>query len=234
MEKVNNIHIKLKTIYLKNTYSKIIFDGYYVVTNKELDQNDPNYSLNQIVDVEQFNFEQHETKPAPRYNDGTLIEKLDEIKVGRPSTFASTIKIIKDRAYVNMQGKQLVPTEFGMKVSDSLINSFPDIFNELYTATVEEQLDKIADNELEKNSLMEEFWNKFEIALEQATDKMGVVQFELIELEESCPECGNKLLVRNNKRGQKFIGCSNFPSCKYTASYEENNTSDNVEEYDEA
>ncbi|MBU4693072.1 type I DNA topoisomerase [Mycoplasma sp. CSL7491-lung] len=224
---------KTKEYMFKNTYSKIIFDGYYIVTNKELEQNDPNYQLNQIVAVEQFNFEEHETKPAPRYNDGTLIEKLDEIKVGRPSTFASTIKIIKDRAYVNMQGKQLVPTEFGIKVSDSLINAFPDIFNELYTASVEEQLDKIADNELEKNNLMEAFWNKFQVALEQATDKMSVVQFELIELDENCPQCGNKLLIRNNKKGQKFIGCSNFPNCKYTASYEEGNNSSNNDKYDE-
>ncbi|WP_416373952.1 DNA topoisomerase [Mycoplasmopsis felis] len=130
----------------RQSFSKVIYDGYYVVTGFDEEFLDPNYELNQIVDVEEFNFEDRETKPAPRYNDGILIEMLDTIKVGRPSTFASTVNIIKERAFVEPNLPVLKPTEFGMIINDYLINTFPDIFNEKYTAEVESQLDKIAEH----------------------------------------------------------------------------------------
>ncbi|SYV97743.1 DNA topoisomerase 1, partial [Mycoplasmopsis edwardii] len=142
----------------KQSFSKVVFDGYYVVTGYESEKIDPNYQKDQLVNVESFNFEDHETKPVPRYNEGSLIEMLDNIKVGRPSTFATTVKIIKDRKFVVNESSQLIPTEFGIALCDSLIAGFPNIINESYTAKVEEELDKIADNELSKNVVLEDFW----------------------------------------------------------------------------
>ncbi|MGZ9762496.1 type I DNA topoisomerase [Mycoplasma sp. 394] len=202
----------------RQTYSKVIFDGYYVVSGYENDNKDPNYKLHQQVDVESFNFEDHETKPAPRYNDGSLIEMLDIIKVGRPSTFASTVNIIKDRGFVETNSTQLIPTDFGMKVNDTLIKAFPDIFNEKYTAAIEEDLDKVAESQLNKNQLMQSFWDNFQKEIVKAEGKIDVVQFKLEELKRPCPLCSGTLLIRNNKKGQKFIGCKNFPKCKHAES----------------
>ncbi|EIE42175.1 DNA topoisomerase I [Mycoplasmopsis canis UFG4] len=205
----------------RQSFSKIIFDGYYAVTGKEEQQFDPEYTHGQIVAVEEFNFESHETKPLPRYNEGSLIEMLDNIKVGRPSTFATTVNIIKDRKFVVNESSQLVPTEFGIALCDSLIAGFPNIINESYTAKVEEELDKIAENTLFKNDVLQDFWNRFQEEVKTASEKMNIYHFSTPELERACPACGGTLLIRNNKKGQKFIGCANFPKCKHTESYEE-------------
>ncbi|WBP83916.1 type I DNA topoisomerase [Mycoplasmopsis edwardii] len=205
----------------KQSFSKVVFDGYYVVAGYESEKIDPNYQKDQLVNVESFNFEDHETKPVPRYNEGSLIEMLDNIKVGRPSTFATTVKIIKDRKFVVNESSQLIPTEFGIALCDSLIAGFPNIINESYTAKVEEELDKIADNELSKNVVLEDFWNRFQEEVKDALGKINVYQFSAPELDRACPACNGVLLIRNNKKGQKFIGCKNFPKCKHTENYVE-------------
>ncbi|QGZ97212.1 type I DNA topoisomerase [Mycoplasma sp. NEAQ87857] len=211
----------------KNNYSKIIFDGYYVITGKEEEVPDPNYQLNQIVDVESFNFEQHETKPPARYSDGALIEALDNIKVGRPSTFATTVKIIKERNYVQRQAGKLVPTEFGEIVIQNLIRAFPDIINEVYTAEVEKQLDDISESQINKNDVMSSFWTKFTEEFEHASEKIEPFTFALTQLPTPCPEDQGILVIRTNKKGQQFVACKNFPKCKFTRSIE---ASDNLEQ----
>ncbi|WP_036452840.1 type I DNA topoisomerase [Mycoplasma buteonis] len=200
----------------KNSYSRIKFDGYYVVTGKQIDDLDPDYQENQIIAVDEFVFEDHQTKPAPRYNDGSLIEALDNIKVGRPSTFATTVKIIKERNYVKREGNQLIPTEFGMIVLKNLIAAFPNIINEGYTAEVEEELDQISEAQLDKNKVMQDFWVRFNEEYATATDKIQPYTFKLYEVDEPCQNDQGQLLIRSNKKGQKFVGCKNFPSCKFT------------------
>ncbi|VEU70407.1 type I DNA topoisomerase [Mycoplasmopsis glycophila] len=221
IREVKSYTYKAKEYIFKNTYSKVKFDGYYVVTGKQVDDLDPNYNLGQIVNVEEFVFEDHETKPAPRYNDGSLIEALDNIKVGRPSTFATTVKIIKERNFVNKVGNTLEPTEFGIIVIKNLIKAFPNIINEDYTAEVEEELDLISESEIAKNKVMIEFWNKFLEEFAQAEEKIEPYEFKLHEIDEPCPNDGGKLLVRNNKKGQQFVACGNFPKCKFTRSLTE-------------
>ncbi|WP_426460888.1 type I DNA topoisomerase [Mycoplasma hafezii] len=208
----------------KNSYSKIKFDGFYVVTGKQTDDIDPEYQEGQTVKVDEFVFEEHETKPAPRYNDGSLIEALDNIKVGRPSTFATTVKIIKERNFVKRINNQLVPTEFGIIVLKNLINAFPNIINEGYTAQVEEELDEISESKIQKDQVMQEFWDRFLKEYENAAEKIEPYTFKLYELDEPCPEDQGVLLIRSNKRGQKFVGCKNFPSCKFTRSLNEAET----------
>ncbi|MEE3928044.1 type I DNA topoisomerase [Mycoplasmopsis ciconiae] len=203
----------------KNSFSSVKFDGYYVIeSEKEQDLKDPNYTLEQVVDVEEFVFSDHQTKPAPRYTEGSLIEALDNIKVGRPSTFATTVKIIKDRLYVKNEGSQLVPTEFGINVLDKLITSFQDIINEEYTAKVEQELDDISENKINYKNVMQEFWDRFTITLETAKETMQQTSLKQELLDELCPECQKQLIIRYNKKRQKFIACTGFPNCKYTRS----------------
>ncbi|TNK81672.1 type I DNA topoisomerase [Mycoplasmopsis pullorum] len=201
----------------RNSFSSVKFDGYYVVTGYEPDLPDPNYELNQVVPVEEFIFSDHETKPAPRYSEGALIEALDNIKVGRPSTFATTVKNIKDRLYVVNENSTLKPTQFGIDVLDKLTSSFSDIINESYTAKVEEELDLIAENQIEKNTVMQSFWDDFNNVFDKAKDTMEKTAYALEQLEEPCPFDQGVLVIRNNKKGQKFVGCLNFPKCKFAA-----------------
>ncbi|UUD36629.1 type I DNA topoisomerase [Mycoplasmopsis citelli] len=203
----------------KNSFSKVDFDGYYIIDNEPpISDVDPQYQQGDVIEIKEFVFEEHQTNPAPRYNEGSLIEKLDNIKVGRPSTFASTVKLIKDREYVETFENTLKPTEFGILVLDKLIGSFPKIINESYTASVEEQLDEIAEDKLKKDSVMQDFWDKFTLEFEQAQQSMEASKIEEVILEEPCPEDNGILIERRNKKGQKFIGCKNFPQCRYTRS----------------
>ncbi|QNM93768.1 type I DNA topoisomerase [Mycoplasma sp. Pen4] len=217
-----------------NSYSKVIFEGYYVVTGYTDEKVDPGYTQGQKVAVESFDFDKSQTKPKPRYNGGTLIEALDLIKVGRPSTFATTVKTVKDRLFVEPKQKQLKPTEFGEILLNNLIKAFPDIINETYTASVEEQLDLISEDKLDYKQVMQEFWDKFIAEYEKAGDKIEKHTFKLIHLGKPCPECGGDLVIRHNKKNlQKFIACANFPKCKFTDSYIEEPESDEEIENEE-
>ncbi|WP_036464620.1 type I DNA topoisomerase [Mycoplasmopsis sturni] len=202
----------------KNSFSKVKFLGYYVVTGYTEDLPDPEFVLNQKIKIAEFKFEDHQTKPAPRYTEGALIEALDNIKVGRPSTFATTVNTIKEREYVIVEDGSLKPTNFGEIVLEKLIGSFPTIINESYTAEVEEQLDQIAEDKLNKNKVMEDFWIKFNESFSEAKTTMEATKIEQVTLDEPCPDCGGVLLERRNKKGQKFGGCKNFPNCTFTKS----------------
>ncbi|WP_406613570.1 type I DNA topoisomerase [Mycoplasma corogypsi] len=206
----------------KNNYSKVKFDGYYILSDKASAYDkivDPKYTLDQEVDVNEFNFTEHQTKPAPRYHDGSLIEALDAIGVGRPSTFAVTVSTIQERKFVTKEkDKSLHPTEFGQIVLERLIKSFPNIINEEYTAKIELELDDIEENKNTKNSVMDEFYSNFLKEFEQASDKIEAYTFPLIELEEPCPDDGGLLQIKTNKKAQKFVACNNFPKCRFTRS----------------
>ena len=199
--------------------SKVIFDGYLKISGYSESKELPKYEKGQIIKVADYIVEDNVTKPPARYNDGSLIEKLDNIKVGRPSTFATTVNILKDRAYVEMEGKALVPTSFGKIVLEKLLEAFPDIIEEGYTANMEEKLDDISEGKYDYKILLEEFWKFFEKELETATQEISVTKLDLIPAGKDCPKCGNPLIIRTNKRDlTKFIACSNFPNCKHTES----------------
>ncbi|MFV8469928.1 type I DNA topoisomerase [Mycoplasma sp. Sp48II] len=210
----------------RNSYSKIKYDGYYVVTGKESEDIDPSYQVNQAIPVKDFIFEDHETKPVARYNDGSLIEALDNIKVGRPSTFAATVKIVKDRNFAVKEANALVPTQFGEIVLKDLISGFPTIISEDYTAHVEAELDQIAEAQISKDVVMQDFWDKFVTEFEKADSKIETYTFPLKEFETPCPLDGGILVERFNKKNQAFVACKNFPKCKYTASLPETKAED--------
>ncbi|QJR44040.1 type I DNA topoisomerase [Mycoplasma miroungirhinis] len=208
----------------KMSFSKILFKGYSVIKeNDEEQKNIPKYEVGSKIPVKKYIHETKQTQPPARYSEGQLIEKLDNIKVGRPSTFATTIKVIKQRLFVESNKNILTPTEFGKVIIEKLVTNFKTIINEDYTSKVEEQLDEIAEGKGKegKEKLMESFWESFSKTFDEVSKKIEISTLSIQYNGETCPLCGNKLLFRHNKSNrQRFIGCENFPKCKFTKSDE--------------
>ena len=201
----------------KITGSVIVFDGYLKVY-KDYEDNDDKilppfdtYKSNVLVS-NSIDKEQHFTKPKPRYTEAKLIKEMEELGIGRPSTYAKTMETIVERGYVNVVDKKFVPTEVGIEITDKLQEFFSNLINVKYTAKMENDLDKIADGNLIWYNLLEDFYKEFEPMLNNAFDNMEKKQAE--ETGENCPECGSPLVIRNGKYG-KFTACSNYPTCKY-------------------
>ncbi|MBN0919360.1 type I DNA topoisomerase [[Mycoplasma] gypis] len=201
----------------KMSFSKIIFDGYSLVKKAEEDSKKiPVYEIGQKIPVFKYIHEKKQTQPPARYTEGSLIQMLDEIKVGRPSTFATTISVIKKRLFVERQKNSLVPTEFGKVINEKLVENFKEIINEEYTSEVEAELDKIAEGDLDFRKVMDDFWTDFQRVFETASQNMTVSSLDKQYVNEKCPNCDRELLYRYNKSNkQRFIGCEGFPSCKF-------------------
>lgn len=160
--------------------------------------------------------EQHFTQPPPRYTEASLVRTLEEYGIGRPSTYAPTVAVIQDRDYVTKQDKRLVPTETGKIVNDLLVKFFPEIMSYQFTAHMEEELDDISEGHLEWRPMLREFYEPFEHQLRVASQQMPQITQEE-RVGRDCPNCGGKntLVIRYGRYG-KFIGCANYPDCRYT------------------
>ncbi len=203
----------------KMSASKVIFDGYLKVTGFKNDNELPVYTKGEIVNVSEYIKEEKATLPPARYNEGSIIEKMDEIGVGRPSTFATTVNKIKEREYVLKEGRILKPTDFGKVVNEKLTSYFSKIINEDYTAQVETELDAIAEGKKDYKILMQTFWDKFMEQIDSAQQTMEHTKLISIPAsEDPCPEDGGQLIFKRSRKGDKFIACANWPSCTYTAS----------------
>jgi len=164
---------------------------------------------------------QHFTKPPARYTESSLVKELDQLDIGRPSTYALIISTLLARKYVEKNGRQLVPTELGFTVNDILIQHFPSIFNVQFTAQMEAELDKIESAEKDFRTVMNDFYHPFSRALEQVNSKKEDIRDALMQdTSEQCPECGKPLVIRWGRNG-KFIGCSGYPECRYTRPIEQ-------------
>lgn len=155
---------------------------------------------------------QHFTQPPPRYSDATLIKALEEHGIGRPSTYAPTITTIQDRGYVEKIDKKFHPTEIGFIVNDILVEHFPRVVDVQFTATMEYQLDEIAEGKKQWVPVIREFYGPFHDNLKT---KEKEVEKHVEQLDEKCPTCGNGLIIKFGRFG-KFIACSTYPDCKYT------------------
>lgn len=206
------------------SFSKVIFDGYYAYLGKEEIINIPKLQIGDILKVGEFIKEDKKTLPPARYNEGSLIKKLDDIKVGRPSTFASTISVIKQRLFVELTDGHLIPTEFGKIVLEKLLTSFPKTINEEYTAKIEAKLDLISEGKEDYRELMQKFWDSFNERYDDVKDQINITVLEVNKLDENCPLCNSQLVYRYTKiKKQKFIGCSAFPNCHYIRNIETQN-----------
>ena len=159
--------------------------------------------------------EQHFTQPPPRYSEASLVRTLEEHGIGRPSTYAPILTTIQQRGYVERRQKKLYPTEIGETVNDLLVEHFPEIVDPGFTALMEEELDEVADGEREWVEVIREFYAPFSEKMKHALENMPEVRADPVVLDRSCPLCGNPLAVRHGRFG-KFIGCSTFPTCRFT------------------
>ena len=164
--------------------------------------------------------EQKFTQPPPQYSEATLVKALEENGIGRPSTYATILSVLTDRDYVDRLAGRFRPTPLGSLVNGMLQKGFNDILNEGYTAALEEQLDEIEGGRLAWKQAVADFDQKFSRDLETAGEQMPNVKREGVPLDETCPECGSRLLMRFGRFGP-FIACSNYPECKYTRNVEE-------------
>lgn len=199
--------------------SKIEFDGYLKVLtidkgDKEKVLKMPNLSENEICEFVDNNPEQHFTIPPPRYNDASLVKTLEESGIGRPSTYAPTIRTIISRHYIQRKGKQLVPTELGKLVNELISENFSELININFTANMESKLDKIEDDNIEWNNILKEFYPHFLDTLKTATENIhNMKDFFNEETDFVCEKCGRKMIKRLGRYGY-FIACSGFPECK--------------------
>jgi len=159
--------------------------------------------------------EQHFTQPPPRYSEASLVKTLEENGIGRPSTYAAIISTILDRGYVERAEKRLAPTELGFTVNDLLVKHFDPLFNVGFTAGMEEHLDSIASGEEEMVPVLRDFYNFFGPQLREAERTMAHVVVEPEKTGEVCPECGGDLVIKQGRYG-KFVGCANYPDCRFT------------------
>ena len=170
-----------------------------------------NYKSNVLVSKE-INKEQHFTKPPARYTEAKLIKEMEELGIGRPSTYAKTMDTLKSRGYVTIVDKKFIPTEIGIEITDKLQECFSHLINVKYTAKMESDLDKIATGDIVWYKTLEDFYKEFEPSVKDAFTKMEKKAPE--ETGELCPNCNSPLVIRKGKYG-KFTACSNYPECKY-------------------
>ncbi|HWR54091.1 MAG TPA: type I DNA topoisomerase, partial [Bryobacteraceae bacterium] len=201
------------------------FDGFLKVYEEGKDQKDeedeelkhklPAVTEGELLKFRSFDPEQHFTEPPPRYNEATLVKKLESDGVGRPSTYASIISTIQDRGYVKKEGGRFSPTELGFVVNDLLVASFDDIFDIRYTARMEGELDDIEDGKLDWREAIRHFYDKFKSDLEQAEAHMDNIKRMEKPTGLMCEKCGKELVIKWGRHGS-FIGCSGYPECTNT------------------
>jgi DNA topoisomerase-1 len=162
--------------------------------------------------------EQHFTQPPPRFSEATLVRELEENGIGRPSTYANILSTIQDREYARLDKGRFHPTELGCLVNELLVNNFGRIVDVEFTASMEEKLDLIEEGKLTRYDTLKEFYTPFEGELDTAKKEMRNVKREEIPTDLSCDKCGSSMIIKWGKNG-KFIACSNYPECKNTRNF---------------
>ena len=210
---------------LRSTGSKVIFPGFLAVykvmengkkNGKKEERPVPtDLVVGQGLELIKLIPEQHFTQPPPRYSDATLVKAMEEYGIGRPSTYAPILSTLQQRGYIERDGRRLVPTEIGFIVNDLLVEHFPNVLDINFTASMEEDLDKVASGKREWVDVVREFYEPFSKQVDRAKAEMPEVKAEPEKVGRKCPECGHDLIIRWGRHG-KFIGCSNFPTCRYT------------------
>ena len=187
---------------------------------KEADAVLPELSEGERLALRELVPAQHFTQPPPRFTESSLIKELEERGIGRPSTYASIVKTIRDRGYVRMEERKFLPTELGGLVTDLLEEGFPRVMDVEFTAKMEEELDRIEDGEREMVRALEEFYGPFSEELERAREAMPELRDELVATGIPCSECGGEMVIRFGRAG-RFLACKSYPECRNTANFRE-------------
>lgn len=198
----------------------INFDGFmrvYQETNEDNNNEEnvsiPKLEVNEELPIDNIYFTEHQTEPKPRYSEATLVKALEELGIGRPSTYASIISTLKKRDYVIMDRKKFIPTDIGTIVNQFLTKHLSKYVDFKFTANLENTLDDISNGTAQKLPVLKDFWHDLDAIIK---DKQNINRAELVteKLEEECPNCGKQLISRFGKYG-RFIGCSGYPQCMY-------------------
>jgi DNA topoisomerase-1 len=239
---INQVSIDIASpdqkIIFRATGSSIAFDGFLKLYEEGRDDEDengprmlPEFTEKEALDLKNVTADQHFTQPPPRYSEATLVKKLEELGIGRPSTYATILSTLLDRKYVHLEKRQLIPEALGRLVTSFLLSHFKKYVEFDFTANLEEQLDEIANGKLNWQKVLEEFWLAFKTSI---NDVGGVRLGDVIEelnkdlekflfatgtqgvISRTCPNCNNGTLSLKLGRFGAFLGCSNYPDCNYT------------------
>lgn len=195
-----------------------LFEGYNKLSGSLDNENIlPDLKEGDVVSAEKITKEQHFTNPPPRYTEASLVKTLEEFGIGRPSTYSATINQIMSRNYVELDGRSIYPTELGKTVNEFLQENFDDVINVEFTADMENQLDRIAEDEIFWKDVLKNFYKDF--SKDMAAVKKDTTDYKVKDkvLDEKCPKCGKPLAIKHGRNG-KFIGCTGFPDCDFTKS----------------
>ncbi len=220
------VDVKANDYALRATGSVIRFEGWLKLYGKEDNDTDekkqvlPPLSENEKLKLLQLIPGQHFTEAPPRYTEASLIKKLEELGIGRPSTYAPILSTIQERFYVERTERKFIPTALGFAVTDFLMKYFKDIIDYQFTAQMEDELDEISRGEREWKPTISEFYAPFEKKLGETAEKAEHIKLAVEYAGKKCPECGKELIVRVGRFG-KFLACSGFPDCKHTEAIEE-------------
>lgn len=210
------VHLSTNGVKFKLEFTRTLFPGYEIVYKDEDEtkhyKNLPSINVNDELTLVKKEIEQKFTTPPSRYSEAKIVKLMEEVGIGRPSTYASTISTLKKRKYVDEEKGILNVTDQGKKTAHVLIKYFPNIVDAKYTADMETKLDTISEGDSSSLDILSKFYDEFMNQFNKVQKVMYVD--EPIPTGEKCPKCGAPLVYKEGKNGQ-FIGCSNYPSCKY-------------------
>ncbi|GAA6781219.1 type I DNA topoisomerase [Helicobacter pylori] len=207
---------------------KLLFDGYYkILGNDDKDKLLPNLKENDSIKLEKLESNAHVTEPPARYSEASLIKVLESLGIGRPSTYAPTISLLQNRDYIKVEKKQISALESAFKVIEILEKHFEEIVDSKFSASLEEELDNIAQNKADYQQVLKDFYYPFMDKIEAG--KKNIISQKVHEKTgQSCPKCGGELVKKNSRYGE-FIACNNYPKCKYIKQTENANDGANQE-----
>lgn len=251
-----DMHNKDKSAMLRATGQVLIFDGFIKLYKEGRDDTDkdedaearlPKLTEGEHADLLEAKSEQHFTAPPPRYTEASLVKRLEELGIGRPSTYASTMSTLVDRDYVRIEKKQLVPEDKGILVTSFLENFFQRYVEYDYTANLEEKLDVISDGKLDWKSFLRDFWTQFTASIDETKDLRVSAVLDVLnealghhvfppvdengnvkEKPRLCPLCSEGELSLKLGRHGAFVGCSNYPECKFTRPFSTQEEAENA------
>ncbi|WP_066365003.1 type I DNA topoisomerase [Neobacillus fumarioli] len=218
-----SVDLQNGNVLFRATGSKIKFPGFMKIyvegsddqTEEKKDKLLPELKVGDEVFKKDIEPKQHFTQPPPRYTEARLVRTLEELGIGRPSTYAPTLDTIQNRGYVALDNKRFVPTELGEIINDLILEFFPDILDVEFTAKMEQDLDNIEEGKIPWVQVIDEFYKEFETHLKKAEEEMQSIEIKDEPAGEDCDLCGSPMVFKMGRYG-KFMACSNFPDCRNT------------------
>lgn len=217
-----SVDLRNGDITFRATGSKVKFPGFMKVyvegTDDQVEEKDkflPDLKEGDEVTKKDMEPKQHFTQPPPRYTEARLVRTLEEMGIGRPSTYAPTLDTIQKRGYVSLDNKRFVPTELGEVIHELMLEFFPEILDLEFTAKMEENLDHVEEGKINWVKVIDDFYRDFEKSLEVAEKEMQEIEIKDEPAGEDCEHCGSPMVFKMGRYG-KFMACSNFPECRNT------------------